>query len=821
MSFGDKRATIEKMSENFEFQETKNEIERQSHVSRKKRAGNKEGENEPTTARGRLAETDQTISDAIEETPLEEKGIHGYLLLLRSAIQEKLERQSPEEDQEEETRAKLLPELITPELMREYKDILAGFKARGEISEKHPNREWISVEGEEIEEKIENWIDGLILEVKAKSPDFQTEDEDELRQSSWMLFQSIGNVLNTKNLQADIRIERAKIEEENIEQKLFKTPAERDAAIAEKLSVRYPFPKEDMALLASGVDAKSEQYNMRILAETVARTWKEYRPDVSKKDIALLSAGQLTASLLEGYTPSLFAKLLPNGGFDLAIFLQYFGLEKLRTVIENRLGVLIDKIELDVKKKINARISDTLFYQEFEFMQEKSQGDIFEVLEEGRDAILELLKDTSTGLAPMLASIIASIGFLSSINPILGGISAASLPAMYYVAKNRKNRFWEIREAGYRERSGYRTQINAMKEGFEEVRTSPDIPAVAEQFNETINTLDNLSYKTSRVSASYSLLEALPQDATSLTAGLVGYAFWREGLAPAGTVLSNMQYANRLQGPMESIVNMYFSRFPDAVQRIQRMEALFGEYESLDTPQGEREKKRLSVSELPNFDISVKDVSFKGILRKTNLDIPQGEFVVVGGRSGAGKTTLLRNMVGLFKPDGGEVRFGGAKTSDIKRFGKGSLYSALAYSNQKPQLFPGMTLRENLTLWRQEPAATEEIEATLRSLNLSDIIPRLDEKATTLSGGELVRFGVARSLLKKPKIMFLDEPTSSLDSQSSQEVRMMLGQIHKAHPEITIVCVSHDEELKRFGDRTVDMSDLQENVPTNGKKKVS
>lgn len=348
-----------------------------------------------------------------------------------------------------------------------------------------------------------------------------------------------------------------------------------------------------------------------------------------------------------------------------------------------------------------------------------------------------------------------------------------------------------------------------MKEGFEEVRTSAEVPSIAKEFTETLNTIGKLSFKTSKISARYSLLEALPHDATTMTAALVGYAFWKEGLTPGGTVLANIQYANRLQSPIEDIVRMYFRDFPDAVQRIKRMESLFGEYENLDTPDSEKEKSRLPISELHDFTISVKNLSYKGVLRRANLDVPQGQFAVISGRSGAGKTTLLRSMVGLFKPQSGDVRFGGVKTSDIKRFGKESLYSALAYSNQKPQLFPGMTLRENLMLWRQENAPQEEVESVMKSLDLGEFIAKLDENVTTMSGGELVRFGVARSLLKKPRILFLDEPTASLDSQSAQEVRTILKRLHDAHPEITIVCASHDEELKKVSDRAVDINELQ------------
>ncbi len=771
------------MKENIEFREIQEEIERTQKPKRRRKSKEEDD--------GQLA------------------GIPEHVRLLRGVIQEKLES-NPEETKEQEVRAKLLSELMTPELMSEYKAIMAGFKAKGEITEEHKEREWISVEGKEIEEQIEKWISDLVREIKTKSPDFKPGDQEDTRHSSWWVFQSVGNVLNTKNLTADIRLERSRIEEESRDKKTFETREEIDIAIAEKLAERYPFSKEDVSILASAVDPKEEEYNMRILAEMVGKVWKEYRPNLSKKDIAMLSGGHLATAMLEGFTPSLWLKLFPEGGgFDLPVFLQMTGLEKVREIIDNRLDILIDKIELEVKKKINARISDTVFYQEFEFMQEHSQGEIFESLEEGRDATLEILKNTTTKFAPMIGSIAASVGFMTSINPVMGGASVASLPAMYYIAKKRKDRFWEIRREGYRERSKYVTKINSIKDSFEEVRTSSQVPSIAGQFTDTANTIDQMQYKTSKISSKYALLEAIPRDATTLTAGLVGYGLHKEGLVPSGAVLANIQYAHRLQAPIEKLVSMYFRDFPQAIQKIKRMEKMLSNYENLDTPDKKKKKNRIPVSELKDFSISIKDLTYKGILKKINLEIPQGEFIVLGGRSGSGKTTFIRNMIGVLKPQGGEVKFGGEKADKIKKFGSESLYAALAYSSQKPKLFPEMSLRENLLLWQKEGATDERIKSVLESLNLGAFGERLDEHVTTMSGGELVRLGVARSLLKNPKILFLDEPTSSLDSQSAEEVRSILKKLHVENPDIPIIFASHDEELKKQSDRSLDLADLQ------------
>jgi ABC-type multidrug transport system ATPase subunit len=215
------------------------------------------------------------------------------------------------------------------------------------------------------------------------------------------------------------------------------------------------------------------------------------------------------------------------------------------------------------------------------------------------------------------------------------------------------------------------------------------------------------------------------------------------------------------------------------------------------------------LSQLESFEISIKDLRYKGILRGVSLDVAQGEFLTLTGASGAGKSTLLRNLVGLYKPDGGEIAIGGSNIDGIKKYGEESIYSIMSYCNQSPQIFDGMTFRENLLLWSKEGTDDEKIKKVLKDLHLDTFVDRLDEEVTHLSGGEKVRIGVARTLIKGAKIMLLDEPTASLDSQAATEVRKIIAEVHEKYPDTTIICVSHDDELRNISGRSVDISTLQ------------
>ncbi|MEK7122640.1 MAG: ATP-binding cassette domain-containing protein, partial [Patescibacteria group bacterium] len=343
-------------------------------------------------------------------------------------------------------------------------------------------------------------------------------------------------------------------------------------------------------------------------------------------------------------------------------------------------------------------------------------------------------------------------------------------------------------------------------------KTSPETPTIAAHVKEQMNVKDTLSLQRFIEEVKMRLKRMIPFDVSTVVSAGVGGALQEAGMISGGAVLSNIIYSNQLNRPVQELVELYFNRFSRYIQDIQRMDEILGHYEKIDLPEGEKEKDRVPVSELKNFDISIKDLQYKDILRGVSLDIKQGEFITIAGASGAGKSTLLRNLVGLYKADGGEIEIGGVKNDRVKKYGKESLYSVMSYCNQNPQIFDGMTLRENLVLWSKAEVDDEKIKKVLSDLHLDKFTDKLDEEAKHLSGGEKVRIGVARTLIKGAKIMLLDEPTASLDSQAAAEVRKIISEINEKYPDTTIICVSHDEELIKTSKRSVNMAELQNNV---------
>lgn len=744
-----------------------------------------------------------------DETEQKPMTLKYHWLSLRQSIQEKIIAEKPMSSEEQE-RTKLLSELIAPELMGEYKQILKMFNDKTRKSEEHPQREFVDINDQELSGSIEGWTKNLVEGVKTKKEAGLNENDiEELEAQCWLLFDSIGSVMNTKSLEKDISdFYRDKKPDKLNEKEQQKQKSE----LVKELQGRYPLDKVEVEILVDLIKSEKgeeKNYSPKILVETIARLWNEYKLGEKKGTIAKISLGYLLSKGVESFAPSLFQNIMAQDKFNVAVFLEYFGLNKISDIIDAKTDIELAKVMNEINHQINERITNSLFFQEFEFIHEKSLGEIFSTLERGKKSTEQILQDTISKFAPTLVGIGMSLAFLTKINPVLGAIGIGSLPIMYKIAKKQNEKIWPMYEKEKHEGEKIATSLGSIKSGFEEVKTSPETPSVAHHVKEQMDMKDTLGTQRFIEETKMRLKRMIPFDVSTIAAAGMGGALQAEGVISGGAVLSNIIYSNQLNRPIQELVNLYFNQFSRYTQDIQRMDEILGAYEKLDLPEGEKEKDRVSVSELENFDISIKNLRYKNILHSVSLDIKQGEFLTIAGASGAGKSTLLRNLVSLYKPDGGSIEIGGVKNDKIKKYGKESVYSIMSYCNQNPQIFEGMTLRENLLLWSSEETDDGKIKKVLEDLHLDKFIGKLDEEVKNLSGGEKVRIGVARTLIKGAKIMLLDEPTASLDSQAATEVRKIISEINEKYSDTTIICVSHDEELIKSSKRSINMAELQ------------
>ncbi|MHA2253992.1 MAG: ABC transporter ATP-binding protein [Candidatus Kariarchaeaceae archaeon] len=195
-------------------------------------------------------------------------------------------------------------------------------------------------------------------------------------------------------------------------------------------------------------------------------------------------------------------------------------------------------------------------------------------------------------------------------------------------------------------------------------------------------------------------------------------------------------------------------------------------------------------------------------LRGVDLEIYQGEFVIILGSSGSGKTTLLNQIGGIDQPSEGEVI---VDASNITEYNDKEMTehrkSKIGWIFQFHNLIPSLTAAENVQLALEmmdvKENQRERAIAALESVGLSEEIDRFPAQ---LSGGQQQRVAVARALVKKPNIIVADEPTGNLDKKTGNTIVDLMVKICKEEG-ITFCVVTHDPALSSVADRLLIMED--------------
>lgn len=242
--------------------------------------------------------------------------------------------------------------------------------------------------------------------------------------------------------------------------------------------------------------------------------------------------------------------------------------------------------------------------------------------------------------------------------------------------------------------------------------------------------------------------------------------------------------------PIKNLINLQ-PQIKTAVVAAERLEEIL----ELDEETDENEYKKIIPEKLTG-DIEFQNVSFrygsrKLVLEDINIKIDPGKNVAFVGESGSGKSTLLKLILRLYKPEEGKLLVDGFDVEDIQ---VEALRDKISYVSQETFLFSG-TIFENLTLGADD-CRMEDVIKIAKLTKVHDFVnemparydTKIEENGTNFSGGQRQRLAIARSLIKKPNILLMDEATSHLDSVTEQEITQIINEYCK---DMTMIFVAH------------------------------
>ena len=388
------------------------------------------------------------------------------------------------------------------------------------------------------------------------------------------------------------------------------------------------------------------------------------------------------------------------------------------------------------------------------------------------------------------------------IDPILTVIALSVIPPQQLISRYLEKK---LHVATQKSRESDSDLMSAVKENLDGIET-------IQTLNSEITSIDRLGGKTDRLEVDQlhaNRVTAFLRGTVWLLTG-IGFAltWWRGGLLvidgemTIGTLVvftGFVKYAYRPFRLFTGIVKAY-RRGLVSLERI---------HDVLDTPSSIREKQNAHPISISKGRIELHNVSFtygsQPVLKDINLTLEPHSLIAIAGGSGSGKSSLLRLIVRLYDPSRGSVLIDDQAIDEVTLK---SLRSQMSVVPQNPMLFSG-TVYENICLARPH-ASRQEVESACRFSSAQEFIERLEDGfdtylgpgGTSLSGGEAQRITIARALLNRPKILLMDEPTSSLDADSEAILLQSLLELKK---KMTIVVASHRLETIRHADKIVVM----------------
>ncbi|WP_146553151.1 ABC transporter ATP-binding protein [Rummeliibacillus sp. SL167] len=446
---------------------------------------------------------------------------------------------------------------------------------------------------------------------------------------------------------------------------------------------------------------------------------------------------------------------------------------------------LLNRIGQSVVASIRDRLWKKLLVLPVSYFDEHPSGETVSRMTNDTSVVKELISDHLANFVAGIISIIGSIIVLFILDWKMTLMMFISIPLAALILVPLGKSMYKISKDTQDETAKF-TAI--LQQVLSEIRLVKSSNAEEKEYGNGKRGITNLLH--------FGLKEAKVQSLISpiitlvmmiLLVLLLGYGGMRvsSGALTAGSLVAFIMYLFQIIMPMAEMAN-FFTQFQKATGATERIIAILESEKELDAAEEVQNIHESIKVEHVNYSYNMKDQ----ILKDINFNIEAGNVTAIVGPSGSGKTTLLSLFERFYSPNSGRISIGGKSIND---FSLSSWRSQIGYVSQENPIVSG-TIRDNICYGMNREVTDEEIATVAKMAYADQFIADLPngydtevgERGMKLSGGQRQRIAIARAFLRNPKILMLDEATSSLDSKSEKVVQQALNDLMKGRTTIVI-----------------------------------
>ena len=485
----------------------------------------------------------------------------------------------------------------------------------------------------------------------------------------------------------------------------------------------------------------------------------------------------------------------------LRVILAMIGVYALSWLANAGQGLIVASVTQRMMRRLRKGLFDHLQTLSLRFFDAQASGDVMSRLTNDMDAVSRVLSQHATHLFTGLLTLVGVVAILFALNPLLALGSLVAFPLMIglvgLVGKKTRTAF-----------RSYQTDLGRLNGILEESYSGQRVVMAYGQEAAVLRRFDEANDVVRRVGThamTYALLVMpmmgiLANVNIAVVAGLGGW-MTLQGLATVGTIASFIGYSGRFAEPLRMLGDLY-NQVQAAIAGAERIFAV------LDTPPDQVDAEDAVDLEEIEGDVAFDGVTFSyvpgvPVLNDVSLHARPGERIALVGPTGAGKTTIVNLLSRFYDLDVGAIRIDGV---DLRRVSRASLRRHLGTVLQQSFLFAESVL-ENIRYGRLD-ATDDEVVAAARLARADEFIRRLpkgyatglSERGANLSEGQRQLLAIARAILADPRILILDEATSSVDTRTEVHIQEALLALMKGR---TSFVIAHRLSTIRGADQVI------------------